>query len=755
MNTSPFLTLAVSALLLSACTGGTASSSSSESISSSIPDSSSEASSSTSMVSSSSSVASSAPVQDGSISQFIDLPKEYRVSDDGERLERGGFYASKLYNEETLETVTLEFSQGDYWDQMKRNKDADNGQKVSATLRYKDKVIEGVGVGFRGLTSYSFADADKKSFSIDLDPNDAGVDINGYDELKLNNAHEDPSAMRETLFSNLIGNNIPAARANFVKLVINGRNYGIYTNLEKLEKDHVDDWFFDKDNTRWRAEVATGFSLNGGGGGGFGGGGFDFATLFGAGKSTLNDLGENGNSYTADYNLKYSDAEKAPNPWQDLANAAHTMGVASPEYIVEELGQYMNIDEALWFVASENIFADDDGYLNKGGLDYYVYFDVFTGRILPIEYDGNSAFHGPFIEEWNPLYRMDDNRFPLVDILLRVPELRARYFAHYRTIMEESLKPQVSLPVVDTYAALIGPGIADGSAVKAYSYNEHQQDVQGIKDFITRRYNYLSSHSELSGTPVVINDVVDSVDGIASIRPRDNQAVNVAATVAGSVQAAYLYYGKGLAGEFAKVAMNVNGSSLVAQIPAMPKGEFVRYYIEVIANDGKGTASYNPVGAEHDVYIYQVLAAAKINSSVVINELVADNETLQADETGEYSDWIELYNKGDTAVDLSNWYLTDEDTKLDRWKFPQGTVIAAGATLVVWADDETDTLGGLHASFKLSAGGENVYLVNGSLEIADHVEYVDAPEDQSYARQPNGTGDFSWTSNATFNGLNP
>lgn len=349
---------------------------------------------------------------------------------------------------------------------------------------------------------------------------------------------------------------------------------------------------------------------------------------------------------------------------------------------------------------------------------------------------------------------MDDNRFPLVDTLLRIPELRERYFAHYRTIMEESLKPEVSHPIVDTYASLIGPGIADPNAVKAYSYNEHQQDVQGIKDFITRRYNYLASHSELSGNPVAIRDVVDSVEGTPSIRPREDQRVSVAATVDGSAQAAYLYYGKGLAGEFVKVAMNINGNRLLAEIPPMPKGEFVRYYIEVIANDGKGSASYNPVGAEHDVYIYQVLAASQVNSPVVINELVADNESLQADETGAYSDWIELYNNGNATVDLSGWYLTDEDTKLDRWAFPQGTVIAAGGTLVVWADDETDTLGGLHASFKLSASGENVYLVNGNLEIADHVEYVDAPEDQSYSRQPNGTGDFAWSSNASFNAVN-
>ncbi|HEY7773775.1 MAG TPA: hypothetical protein VIC26_11380 [Marinagarivorans sp.] len=58
---------------------------------------------------------------------LVDLPNEYRISDDGERLERSVFYMSKLYHEDTLETITLEFSQPDYFDQMRSDKDADNG----------------------------------------------------------------------------------------------------------------------------------------------------------------------------------------------------------------------------------------------------------------------------------------------------------------------------------------------------------------------------------------------------------------------------------------------------------------------------------------------------------------------------------------------------------------------------------------------------------------------------------------------------
>src|SRR5690606_21973207 len=152
------------------------------------------------------------------------------------------------------------------------------------------------------------------------------------------------------------------------------------------------------------------------------------------------------------YTLKHAAVDS---PYQDLANAAHTMGTASPDSLVEQLSQYMDIDAALWFIATENIFTDDDGYINKGGMDYYVYFDVATGRIVPIEYDGNSAMSTQAATSWTPFHKINDNKYPLINVLLNIPELRQRYLAHYRTIMEEALDPTIANAKIDQYAQLI------------------------------------------------------------------------------------------------------------------------------------------------------------------------------------------------------------------------------------------------------------------------------------------------------------
>lgn len=684
-----------------------------------------------------SSSSSSNPKPDTGVSLFTDLPVELRISDDGERLEQGGFYNSKLYDDTRFATVYLEFDQSDYWNQLTQNYSSKT--EIPATLTYQDKVLEQVGVRFRGNTSYSRA-GNKKSFNIDLEWTIDGQDINGYNELKLNNAFEDPSSMREVLYSNLARKNIPAVKANFVNLVVNGENFGVYANIQKLDKDHVKEWFLDKDATRWRAEGPSG--------GGFGSPG----GIFGAGRSTLNNLGSDGTSYEAAYTLKYSTQD---DPWQDLANAAYTMGVTSQEYMIAELSKYLDIDAALWFIATENIFTDDDGYVNKGGMDYYVYFDIVTGRIVPIEYDGNTALSTRLATNWGPLHKINDTNFPLINILLNIPELQQRYLAHYRTIMAEALNPTLISPKIDAYDQLINSAIAAGDARRLYTYSEYQNGVADIRSYFTSRYNYLNSQSMINRSSVTIDSVVDAAGGVVSARPTDQQTVTVTANISGTAaQAVNLYYGTGLMGRFDKIAMTANGNQYTANIPAMARGEFVRYYVEAVANDSAGTASYSPVGAEHDVYIYQVQAAQIVDSPVHINEIMPANKTVATDEEGEYGDWIELVNTSSSAVNLDGWYLTDEDTKPTRWAFPAGTRIAANSTLIVWADDKQELTTGLHTNFKLSAAGESVFLINPQMQFADKASFENAEDDWSYARLPNGTGPFTWTANVTFNQSN-
>ncbi len=89
-----------------------------------------------------------------------------------------------------------------------------------------------------------------------------------------------------------------------------------------------------------------------------------------------------------------------------------------------------------------------------------------------------------------------------------------------------------------------------------------------------------------------------------------------------------------------------------------------------------------------------------------INEFMASNNSEIADETGQYEDWVEIYNATTEALCLDGLFLTDDLATPGKWAFPVVN-IAAGDRLLIWCDDDEED-GSLHTSFKLSAAGEQI-----------------------------------------------
>ncbi|MDB6138128.1 MAG: hypothetical protein JWO94_1200, partial [Verrucomicrobiaceae bacterium] len=110
--------------------------------------------------------------------------------------------------------------------------------------------------------------------------------------------------------------------------------------------------------------------------------------------------------------------------------------------------------------------------------------------------------------------------------------------------------------------------------------------------------------------------------------------------------------------------------------------------------------------------------AARLNYTVVphptlvISELMAKNVSTIQDEDGNFSDWIEIYNPGGVDINLAGWCLTDDDTKLTKWRFPAVT-LGGKQFLIVWASGKNRRTPGspLHTNFSLSNDGEYLALV--------------------------------------------
>jgi len=149
---------------------------------------------------------------------------------------------------------------------------------------------------------------------------------------------------------------------------------------------------------------------------------------------------------------------------------------------------------------------------------------------------------------------------------------------------------------------------------------------------------------------------------------------------------------------------------------------------------------------------YKVFEPEVKDAIIVINEFMSSNDTTAQDQNGEFDDWIELYNLSDEEADISNYFLSDNGQNLVKFKFPDNTILPADGYLIIWADEDI-TQEGLHADFKLSKSGETIYLMDSDSVVVDFITYGEQETNVSFARKPNGTGDFQ-LSDPTFSANN-
>lgn len=130
-----------------------------------------------------------------------------------------------------------------------------------------------------------------------------------------------------------------------------------------------------------------------------------------------------------------------------------------------------------------------------------------------------------------------------------------------------------------------------------------------------------------------------------------------------------------------------------------------------------------------------------------INEFLASNSKLNLDpDYKAYADWIELYNAGETRLQLAGYSLTDNLSQPAKWTFPANTSIAAKSFLVIWADDRNT---GLHTNYKLAAEGEQIGLFDYTQKLIDSLSYGQQTTNVSYGRYPDGQGSWRYFSTPT------
>jgi spore coat protein CotH len=446
-----------------------------------------------------------------------------------------------LYAPNSLRTLFLDFT-GDDWETELQDFHGTDVE-VPALLTVDGVKYPGVGVHFRGMSSYMMVRAgQKRSFNISLDFTDKKQRLDSYKTLNLLNSHDDDTFLCPVLYSHIARQFIPAPKANFVRVVVNGESWGVFVNEQQFNKDFVEENFRTGKGARWKVRGSPGAN------------------------SGLDYIGDDLAEYKKHYDMKSGDKDD----WQALITLCRTLSQTPPDQLQAALAPLLDLDATLWFLALDNALINGDGYWVRAS-DYTLYRDT-TGKFHVIPADMNEAFRppggpgfgrgpgrrrgpdgpdgpggpdrprgpesadkpdrgdkpeapgnpgnpggaAPFAPvkgvELDPLVGLDDLKKPLRSRLLAVPSLRARYLAHVRTIAEEWLDWSKLGPLVAQYRTLLEPEIAADtrklSTLAAFQkttsdtpeaepgQEKRHPGSMNLRAFADQRRTYLLSHTE-------------------------------------------------------------------------------------------------------------------------------------------------------------------------------------------------------------------------------------------------------------------
>jgi hypothetical protein len=337
-----------------------------------------------------------------------------------------------LYDPATLRTFFLEFEDAGWEAELVAFNNTD--VEVPATVTVDGRVYRDVGIHFRGNSSFNVGNGYKRSLNLSFDFVHDGQAIGGYRTLNFLNANTDPTLMRTVLSMHIARQYIPAPKANFVRVVINGENWGIYANAQQFNKEFVSEHFNTTKGARWKIPQ-----------GGGSGGGFVYQ-------------GDDPARYRS-FQIKSKDE---PEAWAAIIDLAKTLQQTPPEALEAALATRLDIDAYLRFLALDNVMASGDGFYTRVA-DYSLYRDP-NGRFHFIFHDANEMFssggRGGGGLQLDPLIAQSDASKPIISKVLAVPALRARYIGYVRDIAERSLDWNAIGPVVAQYRALIAADVA-------------------------------------------------------------------------------------------------------------------------------------------------------------------------------------------------------------------------------------------------------------------------------------------------------
>lgn len=633
-------------------------------------------------------------------------------------------FSQPFYHLETIQTIELFFAFPD-WNGLLNNANQSDTYVLADSVRINGIVFDSVGVKYKGSSSYNPRNA-KNPFHIQLNYVHHGANYEGYTNIKLNNNYADPSMIREVLAYALLDHYMDSPKANFANVYVNGVLRGLYSNVEAIDNHFNNSRYHSDDGTfvKCTPSKTLGYKVKS--------------------RADLMHISGDSAAYYDYYELK---SEKG---WRDLIDFIDTLN-----HHVDALEKVLDVDRALWMLAFNNALVNLDSYTGIFRQNYYLYKNK-NKRFVPTIWDLNMCFGG-FSDEYvkfhqlakiDPFLNDTSSKHPLIRQLFTNSLYKRMYMAHFRTIMEEAIASSAYHTLAERLRATIDASVK-ADRYSFYTYEQYQKNLTncvtqggrvttGVQGLMNARNNYLMTlPGYMAAPPQILSHK------ISNMHPICGETISITATCHDAVMVR-LNYRTEYEGVFRSMELFDDGKHADGEANDEVYGALIQlkspvfeYYIYA---ENRQAGAFSPVRAEHEFYALTVSVPQVKRGDLLINELMAENNSAVHDSYGEFDDWIELYNPTNHPIDLSSLFLTDESGRLKKWRFPANTGIASHGFLIVWADN-TPGQGGLHACFKLKSTGETLLLSDG-VTLLDSVCFPAQRKDTSYMRCPVAKGGF-------------
>jgi hypothetical protein len=385
--------------------------------------------------------------------------------------------AEHFYDPATVQTIRLEVKPDDL-ERLQRA--LPKRIYVPATFQWSDQAPLEVGLRYKGNSSSMPNAQHKRSFLISFAEYKKGQRFLGLRHVALDNGIQFGSLFSERLITDALrGLGVKASRCNYAQVSLNGRNAGVYVNVERIDQSFLARHFGDSHGVLFKVDE--------------GGPGAD-----------LRWLGEDPAIYRKTFELHVGKEKEAfPFLLEFIRTLDPSAGGAG------DWRQRLDLDAFLKTTAVLLLAGAFDQYTGWGPHNYYLYRDPMDQRwtYLPWDLDvgfADNAFGQiPVLEGWHAAWPAPAPERPLMERIVTDPALLARYRTEAKAILEAWFRPEVVIPRLRALYEQIRPALAQDPYEPRRVTVPSDQDYPGIlasmEEFIRKRYALARTQLEAPG----------------------------------------------------------------------------------------------------------------------------------------------------------------------------------------------------------------------------------------------------------------